>query len=182
MLSAGATWKAKENPAPVRAAYLRSKASRPEVLSRSPCSAPIKLSSPEDSTYKRHYLRRRGARRSAGIEPPVFPLVIHAPQLPRNKKTQALGLSRIYFFSYLTKQTFCFRRIIPVSGDSHQVVILTQSSKVDEVTVAAIGRVVQKLMGSDLRSCGFVCSRIVRADEDECCPIKIAGLVSPPDQ
>ena len=101
---------------------------------------------------------------------------------PHNKKTQALGLSRIYFFSYLTKQTFCFPRIIPVSGDSHQVVILTQSSKVDEVTVAAIGRVVQKLMGSDLRSCGFVCSRIVRADEDECCPIKIAGLVSPPDQ
>lgn len=98
MLSAGATWKAKENPAPVRAAYLRSKASRPEVLSRSPCSAPIKLSSPEDSTYKRRYLRRTGARRSAGIEPPVFPLVIHAPQLPRKKKNSSTRLESDLLF------------------------------------------------------------------------------------
>ena len=182
MLSAGATWKAKENPAPVRAAYLRSKASRPEVLSRSPCSAPIKLSSPEDSTYKRHYLRRRGARRSAGIEPPVFPLVIHAPQLPRNKKTQALGLSRIYYFGYFMKYLFGFPGIVPVSGDGHQVVMLAQRSKIDKVTVVAVGRVVQELIRSDFRPYCFICSRIIRADEDEGCIIKIAGFVCPPVQ
>ena len=137
-----------------------------EVEALLPYSTPVKDSSPEV----------RISNHLVSLDQPLV------SNFPHNKKTQALGLSRIYFFSYLTKQTFCFPRIIPVSGDSHQVVILTQSSKVDEVTVAAIGRVVQKLMGSDLRSCGFVCSRIVRADEDECCPIKIAGLVSPPDQ
>ena len=148
MLSAGATWKAKENPAPVRAAYLR----------------------------------RRGARRSAGIEPPVFPLVIHAPQLPRNKKTQALGLSRIYYFGYFMKYLFGFPGIVPVSGDGHQVVMLAQRSKIDKVTVVAVGRVVQELIRSDFRPYCFICSRIIRADEDEGCIIKIAGFVCPPVQ
>ncbi len=70
-------------------------------------SPPASLRLPEYSTQKR-------SSPPAKERSPEVPYLTDLRYRP-NKKTQALGLSRIYFFGYFTEKSFGFARVIPES-------------------------------------------------------------------
>lgn len=159
---------------------LQSGTDQPRMLSHSPYSTPVGLSSPRSDACGHRCLQQENTHQDTNVRPPIFPLIVRTPRLPHGGGARTLNLDQVCCFNCFVGCLFNFPKVIPMDKSNRRMIVLTRHDGVSGIAIITINHIIRRLVQSSFQPCYFVYDQVVHTSRSRNYVVGVTKFMYPP--